>query len=219
MREINARITPLPPAPNKANPITFDELADKFVQALLPFGEEINALSLDIQNFSNEFEEVINNQVAQVQTTYQAALVNIQKLRLDTLKAFFDAKFDAVRLLQSSNENTLEKQSSELFKLTEELKERLSAQTAASLESIQQNADTGADYVALSENISHTLSIERVLIQADIIKPSYEEADEDIQSLTSKFNEFKASSEEFFKSLIKGQKIQLQTNEILMKGN
>ncbi|TKX30648.1 hypothetical protein [Campylobacter estrildidarum] len=156
--KITIHISDLPKAPNMQEPVNFDAEADRFVAALPPFGKELNALIEEL----NGFIAFIQSSSENIQNMSNLFFEDIKKERIDTI---FEIELESFKIKQK----TLNTTKLEFEKYTNECIERINSQKFSALQTIQDN-ESGADYIAICQNIAHVISLERHLFENNLIK-------------------------------------------------
>lgn len=161
--KINISITELPKAPDISDPVDFDKDADKFVRALVHFSKELNDFIKDVNILSTSLNQLNSNMVSYT----DLALNQIDsKTNLNILK---------VENFFKDFQNTLEEKAKKgLQDFTDECLQVIENKGFEIIERLNDNG-AGADYIAISQSLAHSLSLERFIMERGLIKLRKEE--------------------------------------------
>lgn len=157
-------INTLPKAPDMANPVDFDKDANNFVNALVPFSKELNDFIKDINILSASLIELNSNMISY---TNLALEQNDSKTNINILK---------IENFCKDFQNVLEQKAKERLKeFTDECLNIVENKGYEMIERLNHNG-VGADYIAISQSLTHSLSLERFIMERGFIKLRKEEA-------------------------------------------
>ncbi|ELP9403843.1 hypothetical protein QTN04_000636 [Campylobacter coli] len=157
-------INTLPKAPDMANPVDFDKDANNFVNALVPFSKEINDFIKDINILSASLIELNSNMISYTNLALEQidSKTNINILKIENFCKDF--------------QNVLEQKAKERLKeFTDECLTIVENKGHEMIERLNDNG-VGADYIAISQSLTHSLSLERFIMERGFIKLRKEEA-------------------------------------------
>ncbi|EJO7217484.1 hypothetical protein NUC40_000445 [Campylobacter jejuni] len=157
-------INTLPKAPDMANPVDFDKDANNFVNALVPFSKEINDFIKDINILSASLIELNSNMISYTNLALEQidSKTNINILKIENFCKDF--------------QNVLEQKAKERLKeFTDECLTIVENKGYEMIEILNDNG-VGADYIAISQSLTHSLSLERFIMERGFIKLRKEEA-------------------------------------------
>lgn len=155
MKEI-AFINTLPKAPDMNDSVDFDKDADNFVKALVPFSKELNELIKDLNTLSASLFELNAEMISYNDLTLKQNTLKLENLRKD---------------LQNTLENEAKKR---IQDFTNDCLQAIEAKGYEMIQRLNDN-DKGADYVAISYILAHSLSTERFIMEKGLIKLSLNE--------------------------------------------
>ncbi|ECP9346082.1 TPA: hypothetical protein ACIK0B_000511 [Campylobacter jejuni] len=157
-------INTLPKAPDMANPVDFDKDANNFVNALVPFSKELNDFIKDINILSASLIELNSNMISYTNLALEQidSKTNINILKIENFCKDF--------------QNVLEQKAKERLKeFTDECLTIVENKGYEMIERLNDNG-VGADYIAISQSLAHSLSLERFIMERGFIKLRKEEA-------------------------------------------
>ncbi|EAI2149072.1 hypothetical protein KY417_001158 [Campylobacter jejuni] len=157
-------VNELPKAPDINNPVDFDKDANNFVNALIPFSKEINNFIKDINTLGAFLIELNQNTISYTDLILEQI---DSKTNSNILKIENDCK-EFQNILEEKSKKRLENFLNECLKVIEDKGYEM-------IERLNDNA-LGADYIALSQNLAHNLSLERFIMERGFIKLRKEQA-------------------------------------------
>ncbi|TEY00361.1 hypothetical protein [Campylobacter sp. US33a] len=168
MKQIDAFISPLPPAPDLENPLNFDEMADKFVRAMDPFGKEANALAQQMNELALETDNRAHSALGAINETIKSAIVELEKKGAEISLELNNTKNLSLNELRAKKEELIIKAELEINTLSQNAISQITKHTNEQIQKIIDNGG-GNDYQEDSQILAHLISFERVLIEKGVI--------------------------------------------------
>ena len=161
---INSQITPLPKAPDMANPIEFDKDADKFVRAQIVFSNELNNFIKEanaLSAFLGELDKDLRI-FSELSTEELKSQTSLSILKIENFCKDFQVALE-------------DKAKQRLTAFADECIQNIENKGYEMLERLNDNG-VGADYIALAQNLAHNLNLEKFLMQRGFIRLRSDEA-------------------------------------------
>ncbi|HDZ5006187.1 TPA: hypothetical protein RTG46_001392 [Campylobacter jejuni] len=157
-------INALPKAPDMNNPVDFDKDANNFVNALVPFSKELNNFIKDINILSASLLELNSN------------MTSYADLALNKIDSRTNINILKIEIFCKEFQNALEEKAKKrLQDFTEECLQVVENKGYEMIERLNDNG-AGADYIAISQSLAHSLSLERFIMERGFVKLRKEEA-------------------------------------------